>query len=319
MKLVFDVGGTAVKYGVSDEEGNFSFTDSVPTPKTDVKEFLKVTGDIFEKAVREYALDGLAFSFPGEVHSREGVIKGISAVEYLHHIPLKTILEERFGGLPVTMANDANCAAMGERWKGVAKEYQNVVFVICGTGIGGAVIERGMLDKGVTMNRGEFGNFPMGGFQDGALLSWSDYTLEKQAQKYNMKKQPKEASVDGIRLERLSREGDRLAEELMEEFYYWMAVGCITLEFAFDPELIAIGGGISSNPGIIDRIRKKVVSLLDGQRQGYLMPRITACANGSRANLYGALYYHLYGETIELNGITEQNHCGLMLRKVIAH
>ena len=121
MKLVFDVGGTAVKYGVSDEEGNFSFTDSVPTPKTDVKEFLKVTGDIFEKAVREYALDGLAFSFPGEVHSREGVIKGISAVEYLHHIPLKTILEERFGGLPVTMANDANCAALGERWKGISK------------------------------------------------------------------------------------------------------------------------------------------------------------------------------------------------------
>uniref|UniRef100_UPI0006D00A25 ROK family protein n=1 Tax=Clostridium sp. NkU-1 TaxID=1095009 RepID=UPI0006D00A25 len=86
----------------------------------------------------------------------------------------------------------------------------------------------------------------------------------------------------------------------MEEFYYWMAMGCITLEFAFDPELIAIGGGISSNPGIIDRIQKTVVSLLKGQRQGYLIPRITACTNGSRANLYGALYYHLYGEKIDI-------------------
>ena len=299
MKLVFDVGGTAVKYGVSDEEGNFSFTDSVPTPKTDVKEFLKVTGDIFEKAVREYALDGLAFSFPGEVHSREGVIKGISAVEYLHHIPLKTILEERFGGLPVPMANDANCAALGERWKGVAKEYQNVVFVICGTGIGGAVIERGMLDKGVTMNRGEFGNFPMGGFEDGIFLTWSDYTLEKQAQKYNKRKQPEEAAVSGMKLEQLSRKGDRLAAGLMSEFYYWMAVGCITLEFAFDPELIAIGGGISSNPEIVDKIQTTAAALLKGQRPGYLVPRIAACTNGSRANLYGALYYHLYGEKIE--------------------
>ena len=53
---------------------------------------------------------------------------------------------------------------MGELWKGVAKECQSVVFVICGTGIGGAVIERGKLDMGVTMNRGEFGNFPMGGY-----------------------------------------------------------------------------------------------------------------------------------------------------------
>jgi predicted NBD/HSP70 family sugar kinase len=300
VKLVFDVGGTSVKYGVSDEEGNFSFTDSVPTPKTDVKEFLQVTGNIFDKAVREYALDGVAFSFPGEVHSREGVIKGISAVEYLHEIPLKTILEERFGGLPVTMANDANCAAMGELWKGVAKEYQNVVFVICGTGIGGAVIERGKLDKGVTMNRGEFGNFPMGGFKDGVLLSWSDYTLEKQARKYNKRKELAEAPIDGIKLDRLALEGDQLAEELMEEFCYWMAMGCITLEFAFDPELIAIGGGISGNPGIIDRIQNTVVSMLKGQHQGYLIPRITACTNGSRANLYGALYYHLYGEKIEI-------------------
>ncbi|MDR1769598.1 MAG: ROK family protein [Hungatella sp.] len=300
MKLVFDVGGTSVKFGVADEEGNFSFTDSVPTPKKDVGEFLQVTGSIFEKAVREHNIDGVAFSFPGEVHSREGVIKGISAVEYLHEIPLKSILEERFGGLPVTMANDANCAAMGELWKGVAKECQSVVFVICGTGIGGAVIERGKLDMGVTMNRGEFGNFPMGGFKDGVLLSWSNYTLERQAQKYNDRKQPSELPIDGIRLDQLSREGDILAEELMEEFYYWMAMGCITLEFAFDPELIAIGGGISSNPEIIDRIQKTVVSLLKGQRQGYLIPRITACTNGSRANLYGALYYHLYGEKIDI-------------------
>lgn len=300
MKLVFDVGGTAVKYGVSDEEGNFSFTDSVPTPKSDVTEFLQVVGSVFEKAKKEYALDGVAFSFPGEVHSREGVIKGISAVEYLHEIPLKKILTERFGGLPVTMANDANCAAMGELWKGVARQYQNVVFVICGTGIGGAVIERGKLDKGVTMNRGEFGNFPMGGFQDGVLLSWSDYTLENQARKYSRRKQQKDDTINGIRLDQLAREGDPLAEELMEEFYYWMAIGCITLEFAFDPELIAIGGGISGNPEIIDRIRKTVVSLVEGQQQSYLMPRITACTNGSRANLYGALYYHLYGEKIEV-------------------
>lgn len=300
MKLVFDVGGTAIKYGVADEAGNFSFMDSVPTPKTDVKVFLQVTGSIFDKAVREYALDGVAFSFPGEVHSREGVIKGISAVEYLHEIPLKTILEERFNRLPVTMANDANCAAMGEYWKGVAKEYQNVVFVICGTGIGGAVIERGKLDKGVTMNRGEFGSFPMGGFKDGVLLSWSDYTLESQAQKYSMKKQSSGAPINGKRLDQLAGEGDILAKELIDEFYYWMAVGCITLEFAFDPEIIAIGGGISGNPGIIDRIQKTVVSLLSEQKQGYLIPRIMACTNGSRANLYGALYYHLYGGKIEI-------------------
>ena len=195
------------------------------------------------------------------------------------------------------MANDANCAALGELWKGVAAEHQNVVFVICGTGIGGAIIEHGKLNKGVTMNRGEFGNFPMGGRKE-EFHTWSDYTLEAQARKYNLKQQPA-LPVNGKTLEELSRQGEAYALELMEEFYHWMAVGCITLEFAFDPELIAIGGGISANPDIIRRIQETALSLLKGRNSGYLLPTIRACTKGNKANLYGALYYHLFWESIE--------------------
>ena len=160
-------------------------------------------------------------------------------------------------------------------WKGVARNCKNVVFVICGTGIGGAVVEHGHLYKGVTMNRGEFGNFPMGGFKDGVLLTWSDYTLEKQARKYRKRKGIEEI-VTGKELVCRSMDGDGLATELLEEFYYWMAVGCITLEFSFDPEMIAIGGGISANADIIRGIRLKTEELLDGQRPGYLRPNICA-------------------------------------------
>lgn len=302
MKLVLDAGGTSIKYGVSDNQGDFIFMRSVPTPREHLKEFLDLTGSIFDEAYAEYGIDGVALSLPGEVHSREGVIRGISAVEYLHEIPLGRILEERFGNCRVTMANDANCAAWGEMWKGVARQYKNVVFVICGTGIGGAVIEHGVLDKGTTMNKGEFGNFTAGEMKDGILQTWSDYTLEKQARKYRKTANAQGkacAAIGGKELAELAAQGDQLANRFMEEFYHWMAVGCITLEFAFDPELIAIGGGISGNPTIIQGIQDKVQRLLEGQRPGYLIPRIEACTRGSQANLYGALYYHLCGDQIE--------------------
>lgn len=296
MKLVFDVGGTAVKYGVADETGNFVLLDSIPTPKNGAEEFLDRIEALFHRFSGRYVLNGAAFSFPGEVHEEEGVIHGISAVQYLHELPLKKLLTERFGGIAVSMENDANCAALGEFWKGIAKDSENVVFVICGTGIGGAVIEHGRLYTGMTRNRGEFGNFPMGGLQNGTLLTWSDYTLEKQARKYSRMKQEEigiEVPMNGMELCRCFQRGDGLAAQLLEEFYYWMAVGCITLEFAFDPELIAIGGGISANKMLMDGIRRKVKNLLDGQRPGYLRPRIEACRNGNQANLYGALYHHL--------------------------
>lgn len=296
MKIVFDVGGTSVKYGIADNHGNFDFMDSIPTPHGTLRDFLECVGEIFDKQEKEYVIDGAAFSFPGEVHSEAGVIKGISAVEFLHEHPLKDMLQQRFHGCPVTMANDANCAAWGELWKGVAQQLKDVVFVVCGTGIGGAVIENGILDKGVTLNRGEFGNFPMGGMREGVLLTWSDYTLEKQARKYTKQKGEK---INGKILLTLAKQGDLTAAELMEEFYHWMAVGCIILEFSFDPELIAIGGGMSENKEIVDGIRDKVHDLLHGQRPGYLIPKIEACQRGNQANLYGALYYHLYGNQIE--------------------
>lgn len=300
MILVCDVGGTSVKYGVADGQGTFFTQGSFKTPETGLDDFLERFREIYCQSAGQWEIEGTAFSFPGEVHSHEGLIRGISAVPYIHNVPIRKILSEQMNGLKVTIANDAKCAAMGELWKGVAKDCDNVVFVICGTGIGGAVIEQGRLYKGVTMNRGEFGNFPMGGYEDGVLLTWSDYTLEKQARKYRERRQGSGAqAVTGKELVRLSQAGDELAGALMDEFYHWMAVGCITLEFAFDPQMIAVGGALSANPDIIRGIRRRTDEMLDGQRPGYLRPNICACANGNRANLYGALYYYLHQDRME--------------------
>lgn len=298
MILLLDAGGTRIKYGIADSHGTLYEQGSAETPREGINEFLAAAAKIKGQMGQRWPLQGAAFSLPGEVHGEEGVVRGISAIPYIHGINLRDRLREALGLEAVVMENDAKCAAMGELWKGEAAGCRDAVFVICGTGIGGAVVENGKIYRGITLNRGEFGNFPMGGFEGGKLLTWSDFTMEKQARKYRKQKGLQE-KISGKALVQLAGAGDSLAKRLVEEFYYWMAVGCITLEFAFDPERIIIGGGISENAELIEGIQRTARQLLKGQRSGYLEPDIRACRNGNRANLYGALYCFLNQERAE--------------------
>ena len=77
----------------------------------------------------------------------------------------------------------------------------------------------------------------------------------------------------------------------LEEFLHYMAIGCVNVQFACDPEIIAIGGGISADPWIIEEIGRTYRELVKGQQMEYLLPRIVACEKGNDANLLGALKY----------------------------
>ena len=71
-----------------------------------------------------------------------------------------------------------------------------------------------------------------------------------------------------------------------------MSFSCVSIQFAYDPEIIAIGGGISANPWIIQEINRTYRELVKGQQMEYLMPAIVACEMGNNANLLGALAYY---------------------------
>lgn len=287
--LCLDIGGTSVKYGVCSQDGEILTAGKEAIGKT-LDEFLDQIQAIYEKNA---PVEGIAGSFPGEVHSEEGVIYGISAVMHLHKCPLKQLISQRCGGKKVTMVNDANAAALGEAWLGVGKKYQNIAFAIVGSGVGGAVIENGELYPGTTMNKAEIGNFLMGGVKDGELQCWSCFTLEKEAQRYSREHQ---VQVSGKELADMARQGDKEAAERVDEFLHYMAEGCLILQFAYDPEIIAIGGGISANPWIIEEINRTYREMVKGQQMEYLMPVIVACERGNDANILGALsYFFKYG------------------------
>lgn len=144
--LAIDIGGTSVKLGIVDEAGavlakaeeSVSF-DSYETPiLTTVckaaKAFVEAQG------LSPAALVGVGVSATGQIDSRAGTVVGTCG-NLPHYIgsPIKAELESLFG-LPVTVANDANCMCLGEVWVGGAKGYTDVIGVTLGTGVGGGIL-----------------------------------------------------------------------------------------------------------------------------------------------------------------------------------
>lgn len=105
--LCIDVGGTSMKIGLIDEEGNILKTDSIKTPET-LEGMYQAMCDVFHQYDN---VQGLALSMPGAVDSEAGIIGGSSALDYIHGPCIKRDLQERLK-VPVEMENDANCAAL---------------------------------------------------------------------------------------------------------------------------------------------------------------------------------------------------------------
>ena len=247
--LIFDMGGTAVKYALSDWHGAFLETGSFPPPAPDMQAMLKNMRRVYDHFRKDYEIAGIPISTPGAVCEKEGVVHGISAIPYIHDCVLAKEISEWLDKLPVSMENDANCAALGEYWKRKERSVTEAAFVICGTGIGGAYIQDGKILRGTTGYGCEFGYFPLGNPESGAdgsfaRKNWSDYTMVKAVGKYE---NDTGEEINGQKLAKLAEEGDARALAYVDEFCYYMAYGCYMIQYTLDPHAIFIGGGITGH------------------------------------------------------------------------
>ena len=117
--LLFDIGGTGVKYAVGDEQGNLEEAGLFPTPSADIQALLAAMDSVRLKADRAI----LHIPVIGKlVDPGAGIVHGRSAVPCIHGIPFLEMLSRLFGGLPVSIENDARCFAWGELWKGAGTD-----------------------------------------------------------------------------------------------------------------------------------------------------------------------------------------------------
>lgn len=293
--MVYDIGGSSVKWSVMTESGEFLKSGKIQIAETINEFFLRLANNVNEFK-GEFNLQGIAISAPGAVDSKSGIIGGASALPYIHGPNFKEILLE-MTGLTVAIENDANCAALGECWLGAAKDSMDSAFVVCGTGIGGAIVKGKRIHTGVHKHGGEFGYCLVDiDIKNNKYLSWS-----KAGSTYAMAKfiaDRKGISMDnfdGLKAFQLFDNGDEIAIEEVDRFFKYMAIGIFNIQYTYDPEVIVIGGAISEREGFIEVINKKLDELLKSNSDATIKPVIRKCQYGNDANKLGALYNFLQG------------------------
>ena len=263
--LCLDIGGTSVKYGVADEKGSLLLKGENPNEimQKGVKSFVESLASLADRYRQEYALQGIAVSTAGVVDPKQGVI--LYAPKYFPGYPgthLQELLEAHTG-LPCTVENDVNAAALGEYWLGAGKGAKSLFCITVGTGIGGCAILDGQIIHGASCSAGEAGLqhiSPEGTWEEIASTSALIRNVAKA-------KQVPEAELDGRKIFAMAQQGDADASAAIDKQMDDLAVGIANICYILNPERIIIGGGIAAQ-------EKYLYPILDGALRKKLLPLV---------------------------------------------
>jgi glucokinase len=263
-----DLGGTTTKIAFISFYGEIVHKWEIPTDtslngKNIIVDIAKsIDHHLDELGETKAKLKGVGMGAPGPVDMDNGIIYEAVNLGWEKNTPLKDLLEVETG-LPCVIDNDANCAALGEMWKGAGNGAKDIVAVTLGTGVGGGVIANGDIVHGSKGAAGEIGHItvmPEGGFQcncgkTGCLETVASATgvvrLALQALENS-----EEASVLRSGLQTggalsakeifdSAREGDALAVSIVDKLAFYLGLAIANLGNALNPDKIVLGGGVS--------------------------------------------------------------------------
>ena len=284
--LVFDMGGSAVKYGLWQDE-QLSDKGQFATPDTwqKMKEELKAIRDSIKKP-----LEGVGISAPGAVNVAQQQINGISAIPYIHGFNIFAELEALFQ-LPVTIENDANCVVLAEKWIGNGKDCSSFVCMTIGTGIGGGMFINNKIHVGKNFFAGEFGYIIIEDFEDYnniPTLSFSSAT-EPLLKQVALAKEMKFKDINGLKVFKMIENGDEVVIEAYRKWLRKLCIGINNVGFSIDPEKFLIGGGVSGAPRLIPDIKEELRKINPYTERW----KIETCKHFNSSGKIGAVYNYL--------------------------
>ncbi|MBM0046075.1 ROK family protein [Anaerococcus sp. mt242] len=251
MYLVFDIGGSSNKYALIENDKIVEKFSSKQEKNMD--DLLKFFEDKINSFAKNHKLDGIGFSSPGTVDSSTGNIYGKSAVEFITEYNFAMEIKNKFN-LPVAIENDANCAALAEIFYGkVDKNY--LAFLIIGSGIGGAITKNGKIIKGKSLEAGEFGYMLLkneeGNFDNFSKLATLPNIRRKMIKKYGI-----DESTYLIFDKYMQKKEPYFTE--VDQMFTYLAMGIYNIFYTVNPEIIYLGGAISSDERFVREIKNKL-------------------------------------------------------------
>ena len=237
-----DIGGTTINLGRFAFDGSCSEFLSIATPQPATPEsVVKAIAPVLKQLSQEYNCQAIGIGMPGPTDKTNRIAKiGINLPDW-ENIPLAQWLEN-VTGLPTTLANDANCAAIGEAWLGAGRNIDNFILLTLGTGVGGAIFIDGQLFTGSYGAAGELGLITLN--PDGyPCNSGNRGSLEQHACIRAVKRMSGKTPLE---LSELARKGDRDALQFWQQYGTILGAGITSLIYVLTPEAVILGGGIAA-------------------------------------------------------------------------
>jgi glucokinase len=303
--LGVDLGGTKILTALVDGRGRVMQRARIATPSGGpaavvdgiVQTVESVTG---QAGVDVRAVAGLGVGAPGPMDPDTGVVFEPPNLPGWHDVPLGAMLLQRLG-VPAHVENDANAAALGERWVGAGAGVDDLVYITVSTGVGGGLIFRGRLYHGVSGTAGEVGHMvidpngppcPCG--RHGCLEAMaSGPAIARAARAAVLAGQP--TSLDRIAPEEIdaravadaAREGDAVARAVYARAAAALGAGITNLVNLLNPAMVIIGGGVAETGDLIFGPVRRIVKQEAFERPAAAV-QIVAAVLGGDAGVVGA-------------------------------
>ena len=304
-----DLGGTNIAAGIVDEKGNLLRKASIPTgAEREADEVIKDMAGLCKKLIDEQGItvDDVEYAgvaTPGTADHDNGIVVYANNLRFLNY-PLADKLKEFLGVKKVLIENDANAAAKGEAACGAAKGYANSVMITLGTGLGGGIIIDNKIYSGFNYAGAELGHMVIE--VDGLPCScgrkgcWEAYSSATGL--INMTKVKLAETKDTIMHEMVAhdgkvsgrtafdamRKGDKAAEEVVDKYIYYLAMGIVNIINIFQPEVLVIGGGICNEKHYLTDPLMDIVDKEQYSRNSTKKTEIRIATLGNDAGIIGA-------------------------------
>ena len=278
-----DLGGTAIKLGRFDCEGQLLAEAQVATPQPAMPGAVTVAiSEAIALLDPDHRADRVGIGLPGPTDGTGRISRIAINLAGWQEVPLADWLEPRLERR-VTLANDANCALVGEAWKGAAQGVGDAILLTLGTGVGGAVLLGGQLFSGHGGAAGELGLICVDP-EGPSCNSGNNGSLEQFCSIAGLGRLSPLAPGE---LSRLADQGDAEALQVWQRYGQWLGIGLSSLLYVLTPEVVLIGGGLSAAsrhflPAVWHEVNRRVLA----QSRNSL--EIRACALGNGAGRLGA-------------------------------
>lgn len=268
-RIGVDIGGTSVKLGIVDKDYNVIEKLRFPTGENCAAE--DIINGIIEncrKLTEKYEVEAIGIGSAGRVDSEKGMVLRAGNLPFWNEpvaVKVKTALN-----LPTFIDNDGSCALIGEKTAGVCKDCKDALIITIGTGIGGAILINDKIVRGYNNRAGELGHFVIDrhGIQcecglHGCFERYASATALIEMTEKAVKENPESIlaniaknGIDGKTAFDAKEQGCAIATALLEEYGRILADGINSLVHIFQPEAIAISGGVANQgEGLMSLVR----------------------------------------------------------------